>query len=257
MTTAITYIRVSTDEQSHGYSLTDQQDKLNTYCKIKQYQVVEHFSEDHSAKTFDRPTFKKLLSYLKQHKGKINKLVFLKWDRFSRNATEALIMIKQLKTLGVECEAMEQPLDLSIPENKLLLVIYLSTPEIENDRRSMNASNGMRRAMKEGRHCSTAPFGYKYTRDEKNKPLLIPDGHKADLVREAFELYCTGLYDKVQIRKMLAPKGMTLSRSRFATLFDNPIYAGKIVIPALNDEPRQVIDGVHRAIVSEALFQKA
>jgi len=218
---------------------------------------MHRFSEDYSAKTFNRPTFNNLLSFLKQNKGKINKLVFLKWDRFSRNSIEALMTIQKLGNLGVVCEAVEQPLDMNIPENKLLQMIYLATPEIENDRRCINTANGIRRALKEGRYCNTAPFGYKYSRDETNKPLLVPNGHKAELVKEAFELFCTGLYAKEQIRKKLAHKGMTLSRSGFATVFDNLLYTGKIVVPAHKEEPEQIVEGVHQAIVSEALFQKA
>jgi site-specific DNA recombinase len=256
MNNVITYIRVSTDEQANtGFSLRDQQAKLNTHCESRGYKVLERFSEDFSAKTFDRPTFKILVDFIKKNKGVVSKLVFLKWDRFSRNATEALIMIKELTRLGVECEAIEQPLDLSVPENKLLLVIYLSTPEIENDRRSLNTSSGIRRALKEGRYCNVAPFGYKYSRDERNKPILVPDGYKAELIKESFELYCSGI-SKQEVRRILAPKGIKLSRSRFSAMFDNVLYSGKILIPAHGDEPEAIIEGAHQAIISEELFQK-
>ena len=40
-------------------------------------------------------------------------------------------MIGLLAKLGVEPQAIEQPLDLSVPENKMMLAIYLATPEIE------------------------------------------------------------------------------------------------------------------------------
>lgn len=236
--------------------MRDQQAKLDSHCQTKGYKVIHRFSEDFSAKTFDRPTFKSLIEFLKRNKGVVTKLVFLKWDRFSRNITEALIMIKELNRLGVECEAIEQPLDLSIPENKLLLVIYLSTPEIENDRRGMNTSSGIRRALKEGRFCNVAPFGYKYSRDERNKPILVPDGHKADLIRESFELYCSGI-SKQEVRRMLAPKGMKLCRSRFSKMFDNVLYCGKILVSALGEEPETIIEGVHQAIITEEVFQKA
>jgi len=55
-----------------------------------------------------------------------------KWDGFSRNAGDAYQMINILSTLGVEPQAIEQPLDISIPENKLMLAIYLAQPEVEN-----------------------------------------------------------------------------------------------------------------------------
>lgn len=69
-------------------------------------------------------------------------------------------MISKLKSFGVEPQAIEQPLDMSVPENKMMLAIYLTAPEIENDRRGLNTFYGMRRARKEGRWPGLAPVGY-------------------------------------------------------------------------------------------------
>jgi site-specific DNA recombinase len=51
---------------------------------------------------------------------------FTKWDRFSRNAGDAYQMINILRKVGVEPQAIEQPLDLSVPENKMMLAFYLA-----------------------------------------------------------------------------------------------------------------------------------
>lgn len=102
MEKVVFYTRVSTDEQAEkGYSLADQKDRLMRDCREKDLESVGHYQEDFSAKTFDRPEFKKLLSYLKKEKGKVKYLLFHKWDRFSRNATDAFIMIRELNKLGV------------------------------------------------------------------------------------------------------------------------------------------------------------
>ena len=90
-------------------------------------------------------------------------------------------MISTLKKLGVEPQAIEQPLNLEIPENKIMLAIYLTSGEVENDRRSLNVIAGMRRAMREGRWMCTAPKGYRNSRDEVNKPCIIP-GKDAEYV---------------------------------------------------------------------------
>lgn len=52
-----------------------------------------------------------------------------KWDRFSRNAGDAYQMINTLRKLGVEPQAIEQPLHLSIPENKMILAFYWPIPK--------------------------------------------------------------------------------------------------------------------------------
>ena len=155
------YIRVSTDEQADkGYSQRDQEERLRRYCENNSIVVGQIIYEDYSAKTFNRPEWIKLLDTLKKKSSKTNLLLFTKWDRFSRNAGDAYQMINILKKFNVEPQAIEQPLDLSIPENKMMLAIYLAAPEVENDRRALNTYYGMRRARKEGRLMGRAPYGY-------------------------------------------------------------------------------------------------
>ena len=62
------------------------------------------------------------------------------WDRFSRNTTDSYEMIRKLKGYGVEVQAIQQPLDLSIPETKVLLAIYLTMPHVDNERRSIKVT---------------------------------------------------------------------------------------------------------------------
>src|ERR1700737_312769 len=95
-------------------------------------------------------------------------------------------MINVLRKLGVEPQAIEQPLDLSIPENKMMLAFYLAAPEVENDRRALNVFFGMRRAKKEGRYMGLAPLGYMNKTDEKGRKFLPPKEPKATILRWAF-----------------------------------------------------------------------
>src|SRR5205085_12351801 len=142
----------------------------------------------------------------------------------------------------------EQPIDWSIPEQKMMLAIYLAAPEIENVRRSMNVRSGIRRAMKEGRWLPMPPIGYVKQRDSKNKPILVP-GEKAKLVREAFEMYATGNYHLEELRSILNKKGLKICRAQFWSMMRNPVYYGKIEIKAYKDEPTQLVDGIHEPIV--------
>lgn len=256
MKRAIIYTRVSTDDQAdRGYSLGHQEDQLRKYCELKQIEIVEHYQDDASAKTFNRPEFQRAVDFVRKNKRQVNLLLFIKWDRFSRNISEAYKMIDSLIRLGVECNAIEQLLDLSVPENKLLLAIYLATPEIENDRRSMNTRAGMRKAMREGRWVSAPPKGYKMGRDEKLRPLMYPTVD-APLIKEGFELYSTGLYTKCEVRKMLEKKGFKMCKSQFFATLRNPLYYGKIFIPAYKDEEKILVNGLHQPIIDEELFHR-
>src|SRR5882757_1293741 len=181
------YVRVSTDEQAEkGYSQRSQEELLRRYCDINGISIRHVIYEDHSAKSFNRPEWKKYLIELRRHKGKTDHVLFLKWDRFSRNAGDAYQMINTLRKLGVEPQAIEQPLDLSVPENKMMLAFYLAVPEVENDRRALNVMDGMHRARKEGRCMGAAVFGYANKVRENGTKYIAPKEPEATVMRWAF-----------------------------------------------------------------------
>lgn len=158
MKNVILYVRVSTDEQADkGFSLRDQEEKLLKYCNDNRLNIIEIFREDYSAKTFNRPEMKKLIGYCRKNHRDVEELLFVKWDRFSRNTAESYNKINLFQGLGINVNAITQPLDMSIPEQGILLAVYLSAPEVENLRRSQNVIAGTRRAMKEGRYVSSPP----------------------------------------------------------------------------------------------------
>jgi DNA invertase Pin-like site-specific DNA recombinase len=255
MKNVVLYVRVSTDEQADkGFSLRDQEQKLLNYCSVNNLKV-SIFRDDHSAKTFNRPEFKKLISFIKKNKSKVNQVLFTKWDRFSRNTLESYNKIEDFHQLGIMVNAIEQPLDLTIPEQKLMLAVYLSMPEVENQRRSLNIIAGMRRALKEGRYVVTPPKGYKMGRDEQNKPILLPDDD-AKFITEGFKLLSKGLYTQKEILTKLQAKGFKCSKAAFGRLIRNPLYKGYVYIKAFNDEPEQIIKAIHEPLISEVIFDK-
>ena len=176
---------MSTDEQADkGYSLRNQEEVLRRHCELNGIQVRKVIVEDYSAKSFKRPEWTKLLIDWRKHKGQIDWVLFTKWDRFSRNAGDAYQMINTLRSLGIEPQAVEQPLDLTIPENKMMLAIYLAAPEVENDRRALNVFHGMRRAKKEGRWMGTAPVGYgNFITADGRKKYIAPKEPEAGIMR--------------------------------------------------------------------------
>ena len=255
MKTADLYIRVSTDEQADkGYSQRNQEETLSKYCQINGLQIRKVIFEDHSAKTFNRPRWNELLLDLRKRHGKSELLLFTKWDRFSRNAGDAYQMINTLRKLNVEPQAVEQPLDLSIPENKMMLAFYLAAPEVENDRRALNVFFGMRRAKKEGRWMGTAPIGYANKIDEHSRKYIAPKEPEASIIKWAFQEIANGHFAADQIRKEVNNRGLKCSRSNFWSAIRNPVYCGKIKVAQFKDEENSTVQGQHEAIISEALF---
>jgi len=257
MKTAYLYVRVSTDEQTKGYSPQNQEELLVKYCTLNGIKVLRVIREDFSAKTFNRPEWKKLLAELKKNRGKADFVLFTRWDRFSRNAGDAYQMINILRKYGVEPQAVEQPLDLSIPENKMMLAFYLAAPEVENDRRALNTFHGMRRARKEGRYMGVAPVGYVNKITENGTKYIAPEEPEASIMRWAFTEIAAGTFNTQQIFKVAQQKGIRCARSNFFVALRNPVYCGKIIIPKYKDEEATFVDGRHEPLISEALFYQA
>lgn len=259
MKTAILYIRVSTDEQAEkGYSQRNQDEVLHKYSALKSLQVQDVIYEDHSAKTFNRPEWNNMLNKLKKLKGKAapDFILFTKWDRFSRNAGDAYQMITILRSFGTEPQAIEQPLDLTIPENKMMLAFYLAAPEVENDRRALNIFHGMRRAKKEGRWVATAPTGYVNKTTENGRKYIRPSEPLAGIMKHAFSEIATGKYAVEQVWKQAKRNGLPCSRNNFWNMIRNPVYCGKIVVPSFQDETLQLVEGQHDPIITSELFRK-
>jgi DNA invertase Pin-like site-specific DNA recombinase/transcription elongation factor Elf1 len=256
MKNVIIYGRVSTDEQAlTGYSLPDQMDKLEKYCEQKGYTVVLRITEDYSAKTFERPAFTKVKQFIKENKGVANLFLVSKWSRFSRNTSESYQVINTFRKQGIEVNAIEQPIDWNIPQNKYLLAFYLTEPEVDNDIRSKSVVDGMRRANKEGRYLGHAPKGYRNARDNQTKPILLLS-HIAPLVKEAFCLMETGAYTQMEVRELLNKKGLDCSRSQFSIMMTNRLYAGKVFIRPTIDEQGYWAEGIHEPLIDEITFDK-
>ncbi len=252
------YIRVSTDEQADkGYSQRDQHERLEKYCQQNEITIGQVIFEDHSAKNFNRPEWNNYIQNIKKRSLRSNLILFTKWDRFSRNAGDAYQMIKLLLSNNISPQAIEQPLDMSIPENKMMLAIYLAAPEVENDRRALNTFYGMRRAQKEGRLMGTASYGYINKCSEDGRKYIALKEPEASNMRWAFNEIAKGKYSINQIRlKMNTMAGTKISRTSFYRAIKNPLYCGKIYIKPYKDEDACTVDGKHESLISESLFNK-
>jgi site-specific DNA recombinase len=254
MRNVIIYVRVSTEDQKeHGYSLDSQRELLILFAKKQGWNVLRVFEDDFSAwKGFDRPGYNKLKQFIVDNKKSINGLIFTQWSRFSRETTEALVEIRRLRRLGIEPNAIEQWIDFSIPENMFMLSIYITAPQVENDRLSQRTKAGNRQALKQGRWLWKAPFGY--TNNRLTKLIEVVD-EEAEVIRSCFQMMASGLYNAEEVRRKYAEDGMRLSKQGFLDMLQNVVYIGKIKVPAFNSESEQLVAGQHIPIVRADLFE--
>lgn len=255
METAYLYVRVSTDEQKRkGYSLPEQEDRLLKYCGYNGVEVKGIFREDYSAKNFNRPEWKRLIATVKKNRSdERNNILFLKWDRFSRNIEYAYEMIGILRRHNTTAMAIDQPIDFSVPESTVMLAVYLSIPEAENSRKSLNVSSAIRRAKQMGRYPGRAPKGFANLATIDGRKYIAPKQQEAAIVAWAFGQLARNCYTIEEVRRMAVAKGMKCSKSYFWQLIRNPVYCGFVVLTS-ETEGHQLIRALHQPLISESLF---
>lgn len=207
----ISMCRISSDEQS-SHSLSYQDDAIRKYCQFKGYRILKIYFEDYSAKNFERPEWKKMMMFLANQKTEIGddksqwvqKIIFLRYDRFSRNFEKSLSVIGQLGKLGVEIEMVESNIEMTSPESLLTRNIMLTLPEIENIKIGLRSREGSWKCRMSGGWTGKALRGYDNVRINNISSMSV--NNEGKLIRESFEKIASGKYSVDEVRKWLNSK---------------------------------------------------
>ena len=229
---------------------------MRLQCQKEEIEVLEHFQDDgYSAKNFNRPAFEDLYEFIKVNPKTIDYVYVVRWDRFSRNVTQAYVELDRLEKLGIEVRCLEETISSKDPAFPLFRALKLAEGEMDNRRRALNTTTGIVRARKEGRYTGPPPKGYKRERQAQGKSIIVPD-ENAIFIREAFEIVAMGIYSIDTVRKTLRDKGLKISRSCFYKLLRNPTYMGLTKVPQFGEEEEHYVPGLHEAIIDETLFHQ-
>ena len=256
MKKVILYCRVSSDEQAKGGSLKYQADALRRFCDSNGFEVVDTYREDYSAKTFDRPEMKKICKkYLRKRKEvEADGLLVLRWNRFTRDASDGWEYISKFRRFGIEVNAAEEHIDYSVAESKIMLSVYLSMAEVDNDKRSKATKDGIHQALVEGKCMGMAPYGYANKRASKHECWLEYDPKEEPFVREAFSRVAYGVESPTLVWRDLKKRGMKVSESTFFRILRNRFYIGQVFVPEYGDSPAQYVKGKHQPMTDTKTF---
>ncbi len=251
---AIIYCRVSTKEQAEkGYSLEGQEKDCQQFALNQGLNVVKVFVErGESAKTQDRTQLKNLIQYCVQNKKKLSAIIIWKYDRLARNLSDQTELVKNFSSLGIRFLSATENNEPNAVGN-LMRNIIGTFAQFENDVKSERTTNGMKQALQQGRWCWRAPFGYKGSRDDHNKPLIVP-AEDSRYVIDAFEKFITGLYKQTDIVERVRQLGYKKANKGFINrLLTNPLYTGLIKCEWFPE----YIEALHKPIISREVFFKA
>ena len=222
------YLRVSTEDQAReGFSLPEQKERLETFCKFKGYEIVDYYEDAGiSAKTGNyRPEFERLKEDIKSKR--INTIIALKLDRITRSIFDWEKLMTFLDENDAYIDCANDEVNTTNANGKMISRLLMSVSQNEIERTSERTKVGLAGAIKQGHLPSQAPLGYKH----ENKKLVI-DYSTKDVVVRIFELYYNG--NSYQTISNILNKEQVLGKtnwrdSTITAILENEVYKGDFV----------------------------
>lgn len=258
MKKAIIYTRVSTEEQTKGGHLSLETQALECQKKAKDlgYTVVKIFSDPgKSGGDFKRPGLIEMMDYAKDEKNKIEAVIALDSSRLARDIILHKTIINELTLRKISIKFVSGGEYEDSATGKMIDTIFASLNQFHKDSTAEKTMRVIKAKILSGFYCSRAPLGYKNTRDENDKGVILLDKQRAPLIKEIFDLYATSNHSVAEITDIINEKGLKsfyggrLHESKIHYILNNPFYYGKIKWGGM-----EVEKGVHQPLIDKKTF---
>ncbi len=144
--TAALYARVSTIDQTCENQLLE----LRRYCQARGWHVAREFLDTGiSGAKERRPALDELLALARRRR--VDVVVCWRLDRLGRNLRHLVMLLEELRDLGVGFVSLGEGIDLGTPAGRLQLHILAALAEFERSRIQERVRAGLARVRAEGR----------------------------------------------------------------------------------------------------------
>ena len=186
----MTYLRVSTDAQTHGASIGIQREQCRSAAELHGLTLTgEYVDAGVSGARAARPALDELMSAADS--GGFDVLLVAKLDRLGRNLLHLLTLMQQLDTLGIRVISAGDGLDTRTPAGRLMLQLLGVFAEFERERIRERSRDGVRHRVEDGGFVmSIPPFGYRPVPDPHTGRgvVLDIDPAQAACIRDMYRL---------------------------------------------------------------------
>jgi DNA invertase Pin-like site-specific DNA recombinase len=250
---AAIYVRISRDEDGDGPSLSTQERMCREYIAKEKpgWKVVNVFSDEQSGKTDKRPGFMDLMDAIDE--GKVNAIVCLHLDRFSRDIHDILKYFYKLEKDEVFMAFADEHFDFSTPEGKMHFHFLAVFADWYIKNLSRETKRGKKNVITEGRQNNQVPFGYLKLPEEKI-PEIVPE--EAEIIRQIFEMYSLGTYTDANIADWINDQGFTTRKGKawtkdaVRTTLQLDYYYGMVKHLSV------LYPGIHEPLIDKELFDR-
>ena len=252
------YIRVSTEDQAReGFSLGEQQEKLEGLCKYKGYEIYKVYKDAGiSAKDMvHRPQFQAMLEDMKA--GKINYIVAYKLDRVTRSVRDLETLISTLEKYNCYLICDRDDVNTSSANGRFFVRMLTVLSQLEIEIVSERTKFGLGGAIKAGHIPGTCPFGYYRDAD---KTLKIDNSTK-DIVIRIYQMYLEGksyqqIANILNDEEVPSPVKSKWCDSTIEKIINNRIYMGDFErYKKDKNRESEIYMNVVPAIISRAMWE--
>lgn len=244
------YVRVSTENQIENYSIDEQTERLEAYCKAKDYAIYKIYTDGgYSGGNMNRPALNAMLADI-EHKL-FDTIIVYKLDRLSRSQKDTLMLIEDyFLANNIDFVSVSENFDTSTPFGRAMIGILSVFAQLEKDQITERFTMGRIGRSKSGlfHGGGNAPKGYNYI----NGHLEI-NTVEAEQVKEIFSLFLSGKSVNA-ISKIMTKKyndNLWKNALQITNCIRNSIYIGKVKFKGVE------YDGEHQPIISEDDFRRA
>ena len=263
----VLYVRVSTDEQTLGHSLDSQRNDLVAFAATLGGEVVETYIDAGASGTSaeGRPEFMRMVADAEG--GAFDAVLVARVDRFARNVADSAIYRRRLAEHGVRVLSLAEPsVGDDTPAGFLTQGLHDLMAQHYSVQLAANVTRGKRTRWEKGLPNGMPPFGYQQLGVAANDPPTLV-AEEAAVVREAFEMFASGIVSYVEIAARLNARGFRTRRraprgrpgdgprawsgDSVRDILRNPMYRGAVTYKG-EERP-----GLHEPIITEELWWAA
>ncbi len=186
---AAAYVRVSTNSQIDGESLTTQKSTIQAYCASRGWELTKTFKDAGISGTKDdRPALQALLAAVKA--GEIDAVVVRDLSRFGRSCRDLLNSLQTLKDYSVTFISLKEGVDGTGPYGQFMTAILAAISQLELEMiGSRMRENRLARWRDKRIFCGKPPYGYEWNVKEKQIEIVPDQGEVySRVVREYLDL---------------------------------------------------------------------
>ena len=170
---AAAYVRVSSEEQTEGFSLDAQERAIDGYCRDHGYDIVARYRDEGQQRPQRRPDQATRFS---AHAGRcrgrrFDVVIVHKLDRFARNLRVTLDTLDRLERAGVGFVSISENMDFATPDGASHAVSMMGAlGQFYSDNLSHETKKGKAERKAQGLYNGLLPFGV--TTDGRGVPIL-------------------------------------------------------------------------------------